>query len=161
MANGTAVATREAGAAINPYQIGGDLAQVYWASLPATTVAERAKLYALMTGAAEPLGNHLGEVIEVEHVIAHGVEIADEQTGEVREQPRVVLITPDGDAYQAVSWGVLKSLKMLAQMVSPPPFTPALRLKIQQLATRKGFRTYTLQPVDPDAPAPAPKSPRK
>jgi hypothetical protein len=150
----TAVARSDAALPLNPYDLAGGQ-QVFWSSFPQDTPQQRAELFARMQAKGTPLSEMIGKRIQVQHVIAHGVEIADEKTGEITEQPRIVLVTPDGTSYQCVSWGILKSLKTLVQMIGTnPPFDPPLELEVQQINTRRGFRTFQLSPVLAETAAP-------
>ena len=153
MSEGTAVVPTRQGAALasdNTYDLVGGKA-TFWSSLPQTTTEEIGALFARMQERARPIAECIGEVIEIEHVIAHGVELPDAD-GVVTEQPRIVLIAPDGSAVQCVSKGILNSLRTLIQMlgITPQPgqplFTPALRAKVQQFPTGNNRRTYTLIP---------------
>lgn len=116
-----------------------------WSSFPATD-ANRVIRY--MQGKASPLSENIGQTILVEHVLAHRVEMVDEESGEITLGDRIVLVTPKGDAYQAVSAGVRRSVQLIAHFKGLPPWTPPLKLKVEQIPTRRGFRTFTLTPVD-------------
>ena len=77
------------------------------------------------------------------------VEVADPQTGEISRRllDRIVLVEPNGDAYACVSDGVRKSLQLLMHYYGAPPWKPALKVKVEQVTTRRGFRTFILNPV--------------
>jgi hypothetical protein len=109
--------------------------------------AERAKVLGLMQGKATPLEEAVGKTIEVEHVVAHWVETVDEKTGEIKGFYRIVLGGTDGKAWQCASDGVRKSIGMIAHFYGRPPWSPALKLRVELIKTQRGRRTYALSPV--------------
>lgn len=113
-----------------------------YSSLPAT---DKALVVSLLQGKAEPLGDHIGEVIQPVHVLGHLVQITDEDTGEVNLVPRVVLVCADGTAYQCASEGIRRSVALLMQYYGQAPWKD-LSVKIEQVNTRKGRRTFLLTP---------------
>ena len=106
------------------------------------------KVIKYMQGRATPLSEVIGKTLLIEHVLAHRVEMTDEETGEITLGDRIVLVTPKGDAYQAVSAGVRRSLQLIFHFKGVPPWTPPLKVEVTQIPTRRGFRTFTLTPVD-------------
>lgn len=122
-------------------------ADVY-ASLDAKT--DKARIINLLQGKAELLAEHVNESIAIEHVLAHRVssEDIDEATGEIlgtKELTRIVLLTPDGQAFQAAGEGIKRSIQLLAGFFGMPPWKPALKVKVQLIRTRRGRTTYALQ----------------
>lgn len=117
-----------------------------WSSFPegnAGTV-----IAAMQGGSAAPFSEHIGKSFDVEHVIAHRVELVDEETGEVIEADRVILVAPDGAMVAGVSVGLKRGVQLLMSFFGLPPWKPALRVELRQVNTRKGRRTYTLVPID-------------
>lgn len=130
----------------NPFDITAPQpGQGVWTSLPLDTDQGKRLAMVAATGACEPLANHIGEVIEVKDVLVHGVDLADQQTGEISTHARVVIFGPDGAAYQAVSEGIIKALRYLASLYGPPSWSPALKLIPRQLSTKGGRRYFTLE----------------
>ena len=116
-----------------------------WSSFPQ---GDANRVIKYMQGKATPLSEVIGKQLLVEHVLAHRVEMTDEETGEITLGDRIVLVTPKGDAYQAVSAGVRRSLQLIMHFKGVPPWAPAIKLEVNQIPTRRGFRTFTLTPVD-------------
>lgn len=63
----------------------------------------------------------IGETIMVKDVYVSTVTIVDDETGEVRQAPRIILIDENGIGYAACSKGVFNSLKNLFQAYGFPP----------------------------------------
>jgi len=110
--------------------------------------SERAKVVKYMQGKVEALDTMIGKRIPIAHVIAHVVQIPDKETGELIDNIRTVLVTPDGKAYGAVSHGVVKSLQLIAQFYGPPPWDPARVVEVEQLKTGNNRRTYALNQIE-------------
>jgi hypothetical protein len=107
---------------------------------------EKGQVIRLLQGKHTPLADKIGEVIAVQHLVAHRIEVADED-GEVQLLDRIVLVDADGQAYQCVSDGIRRSLRYFAHFYGSPPWSPALKVKVEQITTRRGFRTFSLTPV--------------
>ncbi len=117
-------------------------------SLNLATPEGKATFVTLKQGTHPSLDTVIGQEISIRHVLVHEVNMVDDKTGEVTVVPRSVLLCDEG-IYQATSWGVLDSLKLLAAVYGSPEWTPALKVRVTQVTTRKGRRTFTLTPVLP------------
>lgn len=122
-----------------------DVGLALWSSMPLTN---RAQIIQLLQGQTARLGDNIGAEIRVEHVLAHRVEMVDVQSGVVTEGDRIVLVTPDGASYAGVSAGMRKSLQLTMALYGMPPWKGGLLMKVGQVNTRAGRRTYTLSPVE-------------
>lgn len=148
----TAVATTGADGAAAGIQLGNlteifDSPQRIFTSLDTSTKLGRAMTMVYMqTGSALQLTDHLEKPISVQDFIVHSVQFADKDGVDVQTD-RIVLISPDGTAYAAVSGGVRRSLQQLMVMFGVPPYKPAVVIKAVGVKTRGGFRAVTLVPV--------------
>ena len=95
----------------------------------------------------EKLDDHKGEVLAIRDVVAHPISLVDENTGELVNALRCVLIAEDGTGYEAVSMGIASSLQKIFAIVGQPTWEPALKLKVVEQKTRKGFKTNTIELV--------------
>lgn len=96
-------------------------------------------IYNAVNGADESISDHIGEVLEVVDVVAYPVTITDEETGEIMEALRTVLVTKDGKAYTAVSQGITNSLARIFSIVGMPSWKEEpVKMKIKQVKTRNG-----------------------
>jgi hypothetical protein len=103
------------------------------------------KVYNAINGAENSLSDHLGEVIEITDMVAHPIELEDDQTKETIQAMRVVLLTAEGIGYHSVSGGVVSSLQKIIGIVGQAPWGPALKVVPVEVKTRKGFKTLTLR----------------
>ena len=75
------------------------------------TRTSQVKVYNAINSKGEALDDHKGEVLEIVDVAAHPVTLVDENTGEVVDALRVVMIDKNGQNYDAVSQGIASSLQ--------------------------------------------------
>lgn len=86
------------------------------------------------------------EGIEVVNFMAHRIEMVNQQTGEVTEPTRIVLVTPNNEAYGFVSDFLADSLDMLIAAFGNGPWEPPIKLRVNEQKTRKGFKVLTIDP---------------
>jgi hypothetical protein len=102
---------------------------------------------------AEPLRDHLGTTIELEHYVAQvveikdtdreGKEIVDESTGEIRTlmAVRIILVAKDGKTYASISTGIGKALENILGIVGKPHTWPK-PVKIKAVEQGPAMRRY-------------------
>lgn len=92
---------------------------------------------------AEPIDEHLDEVINLTDFVAQIVEFVDE-AGEMQEGIRVVLLDDAGNSYAAMSEGILKSLQTFVSVLGDPAgWKEPLPIKIVRVKSRRGFQFFT------------------
>lgn len=99
-------------------------------------------IYNAINSADEAIADHIGETLEIVNVVAHPVELTDEETGEVFEALRTVLVAKDGTAYTATSQGITSALAKIFSIVGMPDGgaweKEPVKMKIKQVKTRNG-----------------------
>lgn len=99
-------------------------------------------IYNAVNGANESIADHIGEVLEVVNVVAHPIELVDENTGEVVDALRTVLIDKSGKSYVAVSQGIASAISKIFSIVGMPDnnawVKEPVKMKIKQVNTRNG-----------------------
>lgn len=85
--------------------------------------------------------------IAVKYWYAHKVEIVNPSDGEITNAIRVVLIQPDDVAFAFVSNGVAQDLRRIIQAFGAKVFNPPIRMRVDAVRTRGGFRTFKILPV--------------
>lgn len=105
--------------------------------------ATSVKIFNALNNPTEKVSAHINEEIEVENYLIEMAQIADTDAyGNELETfstvPRVVLVTPDGVSYQAVSFGMANVVRNIIAVCGNAPWTPAVKLKIKQQPTKKG-----------------------
>ena len=99
-------------------------------------------IYNAVNSADENVADHIGEVLEVVNVVAYPVTLADDETGEIFDSLRTVLVTKDGKAYTAVSQGITNALARIFSIIGSPEGgaweKEPVKMKIKQVKTRNG-----------------------
>lgn len=111
------------------------------------TRASQVKVYNAINNKGDSLDDHKGETLEIVDVACHPVTLLDENTGEVVNALRVILVDKNGKNYDAVSQGIVSSLQKVFAIVGQPSYDPPLKLKVVEQKTRKGFKTNTIELV--------------
>lgn len=103
------------------------------------TRASKAKIFNAVNGSDEAIADHIGEVLEIVDIVAHPVELVDEETGEIVQALRTVLIDVNGKSYTAVSQGIASALSKVFAIVGMPSWKDEpVKMKIKQVKTRNG-----------------------
>ena len=92
------------------------------------------------------IADHLGATINLANIVVQVVEMVDEKSGEMTDQPRVILVDADGTAYHAISSGILKSVENTIGMLGEPSTWPEpVPIQVAEERGRNGFRYYTIK----------------
>ena len=91
----------------------------YMSTLSTVTFAEKLAIAEAMTS-ADNLADHLGEVIHIAGFTAQPAQARNNQTNELRDVVRVVLIDKGGKAYASMAEGVQSSLNTFAMIFGDP-----------------------------------------
>lgn len=152
--NSTALTTTGAQGAISNLNSG---VSALFSSITAETVEEKMQVLDYVTN-PEAIADHLGETLNLRHVIAQAVDIADENTGETTEAIRIILVTEEGQAYSAVSKGLFTYLRNLFDIVGhPSSWEKPLPIKVVEKRGRGKFRFMTVELASASKSAPAAK----
>lgn len=111
--------------------------------------AEARKLAYNATTASESLSDHIGEKINLVHVLAQNVELEDmNNPGVMNQAVRVILIDDKNRAFGTVSSGVLNSVQQIIGIMGhPSTWEKPLTVKASKKRGRKGFEFTTLEIV--------------
>lgn len=92
-----------------------------------------------------PIADHLGETIALRHVVIQSVDMPEEKTGEIIAVPRVILVDDSGNAFHAISSGLMTSIRNLFAFVgTPDTWSAPIPVKVTEARGRSGHRYYTL-----------------
>lgn len=95
---------------------------------------------------AEPISDHLGETINLVHVVAQAVVIVDDKTSEATDAIRAILLDANGNAFAATSDGLMGSLRdIFGIMGQPDTWVEPLPIRVVEKRGRSGFRFYKIE----------------
>lgn len=90
----------------------------------------------------DEIANHIGETLEIVNVVAHPATAVNEQTGEISNYLRTVLIDKNGKGYTAGSMGITSALSRIFSIVGMPDDgaweKEPVKMKIRQKPTKNG-----------------------
>ena len=96
------------------------------------------------TGNPDKITTMIGKTIDLLHFYVEIIQTVSEQTGEIVNVPRVVLIDKSGKGYQAVSIGMYNAIKRIVSMYGmPDTWDEPLTVEVQQIEVKNG-RTFNL-----------------
>lgn len=109
------------------------------------------KLYSALQN-AEKLDEHLNEPLAMVNAVAQAVQVTDEQTGEVSNTVRVIIVTADNKAYAATSPTLAAGLNtMFGIFGTPNTWDEPLIIRVVERRSRRGFKFFSIEPVDEEA----------
>lgn len=106
------------------------------------------KLYSALQN-AEKMDEHLNEPLEMVNAVAQAVQVTDDQTGEVSNTVRVIIVTADNKAYAATSPTLAAGLNtMFGIFGTPNTWAEPLTIKVIERRSRRGFKFFSIEPVE-------------
>jgi len=94
---------------------------------------------------AAPIAEHLGTVIALTDIIVQATEIEDDVTGEMVTVPRVIFVDKDGNAFAAISNGLVNSVRTLLQVLGQPStWDEPLDIVVTEKKAKKG-KTFVVE----------------
>lgn len=88
-----------------------------------------------------------GKPIDLKYYYCHQIEIVRQESGEIINPIRCVLIDKGGNAYGFVSEYIARELDTIIEIFGPGPYTEPMSIIVKQVNTRKGNRIYTVSPA--------------
>ena len=98
----------------------------------------KALVYNASNNPEHKVADFINKTINVKDVLVEIIQVENEETGEVEEAPRVVLIDDKGAAYQAVSAGMFSAVKKAIQIFGQPTWDEPLPMLIKQVSVKRG-----------------------
>ena len=90
---------------------------------------------------SEPISENLRSTIRLANVVVEAVDMADEATGEVKAQPRAILIDAEGKSYHMISGPAYRDVKRLLAVMGHPATWPQ-PLPVHVVQEGQGTRKY-------------------
>ena len=84
------------------------------------------------------IDDYINKEIALKDVFVEIIELANENTGEMEQAPRIVLIDDKGESYQCVSNGIFGSLKKLMAIFGEPTWEDPIHVVVKQVKVKRG-----------------------
>lgn len=112
-----------------------------------STFDGKVRLYSALQN-AEKLADHLNEPLHMVNAVAQSVQVTDEQTGEMTNSARVIIVTDDDKAYAATSPTLLAGLNtMFGIFGTPNTWKQPIAVKVVERRSRRGYKFYSIEPA--------------
>ena len=107
-------------------------------SFQAETVEDKKALYNAINSPDFRIADMINKPIKIRDALIMTVALSDDDTGEIREMPRSILIDTEGKTYTAVSSGIASSLRNIFSVFGTLHFDDGLEMTVKQVQTKKG-----------------------
>lgn len=95
---------------------------------------------------AERLEDNLNKEFNLKHFVVQRGEVLDEESGELRDSARIILIKDDGTAFSTGSASVASSLGAIVQLRGEPSsWKTASRVMVEKTETRQRRTAFALR----------------
>lgn len=84
------------------------------------------------------IDDYINKEIALKDVFVEIIELVNENTGELEQAPRIVLIDDKGESYQCVSNGIFGSLKKLMAIFGEPTWEDPIHVVVKQVKVKRG-----------------------
>lgn len=112
-----------------------------------STFDGKVRLYSALQN-AEKLADHLNEPLHMVNAVAQSVQVTDEQTGEMTNSARVIIVADDDKAYAATSPTLLAGLNtMFGIFGTPNTWKQPIAVKVVERRSRRGYKFYSIEPA--------------
>lgn len=110
-----------------------------YCSITATDGESATLIFNAMNAADESIDGFINQHIEVAGVYVQKIMMADKETGEAGEVPKVVLFDSNGKTYATASKGMYNSLCNVCMLLGPPDkWVSPITVKILQTKVKRG-----------------------
>lgn len=124
-------------------------ANTWWTtSLPCETAEHRLMLLSIIDGDVDSGESQIGREFYLADYVCHPVQLRDQQTGELVDAVRTLVIPTDGLPLAFVAASILDSLgKLLRAVGEAGRFPDPPKVRLVQRGTRGKGRVYSLVPI--------------
>lgn len=113
-------------------------------SFPMTDPASRIAAYNAINNPDAKVADMINKTIALKDVVMIPVTLVNDETGEVENAMRSILVDADGTTYTATATGIFNSLKNIYLIFGTLHFDNPVTVEVNQVATKRG-NTLTLK----------------
>ena len=121
-----------------------------YCSLPNSgSMKDKAAIFNAVNSPDKRISDCIGETINLANIVAHPIKLVDEESGELMDAMRMVLISDKGVSYEAVSSGLVNAVQRILQIFGQPDtWDEPIPVKPIQKGTRNGNNKVTTLKVE-------------
>lgn len=118
-----------------------------WCSLQAVDDRDRVTLFNAVTTPLK-LADQINKQLKIRHIYVEVIQVVSDESGELVNAPRVVLIDDKGVGYQSVSTGIYNATKRLIGLFGDPAdWAQPHTVEVQNVSLPGGRHTLTLRVI--------------
>ena len=122
--------------------------QEFYCSMPKDTLEEKKAIYNALGKADYRVSDCLNKTINLKDIIVQKYTNTNEETGEVEDKYRTILIADDGTTFASASHGLFTSCKRLFALLGlPETWTEPVPIQVVEITTKQGFKSYDVKLV--------------
>lgn len=119
-----------------------------YCSIPLDTVENKKKVFKISEKADGIVKDILDKPIKLKDLFIQKFDKVNDETGEIEEKVRLILIDSEGKSYASASKGLYRSiLKLCALIGLPETWENPIDAVISETATKNGGKTYVISPI--------------
>lgn len=123
--------------------------QMYCSIRDDGTMQSKARIFNSINSPDKRISDCIGETISLANIVAHPIQLVDENSGELIETMRMVLVDEKGTSYEAVSSGIVNAVARILQIFGQPDtWATPIKVKPVQKGTRNGNNKVTTLKVE-------------
>lgn len=123
--------------------------QMYCSIRDDGTMESKARIFNSINSPDKRISDCIGETISLANIVAHPIQLIDENSGELIEAMRMVLVDDKGTSYEAVSTGIVNAVARILQIFGQPGnWSEPIKVKPVQKGTRNGNNKVTTLKVE-------------
>ena len=123
--------------------------QMYCSIRDDGTMQSKARIFNSINSPDKRISDCIGETISLANIVAHPIQLVDENSGELIETMRMVLVDDQGVSYEAVSTGIVNAVARILQIFGQPDtWQGPIKVKPVQKGTRNGNNKVTTLKVE-------------
>ena len=107
-------------------------------SIKEDSLESKKLVYNASNNPTHKIDDYINKEIALKDVFVEIIELANENTGELEQAPRIVLIDDKGESYQCVSNGIFGSLKKLMAIFGEPTWEDPIHVVVKQVKVKRG-----------------------
>lgn len=113
------------------------------------SMKSKAAIFNAINSPQKKIADNIGETILLTDIVAHPIKLVDENSGELIDSMRMVLVDSKGVTYEAVSSGMVNAIMRMLQIFGQPDtWDEPIPIKPIQKATRNGNNKVTTLKIE-------------
>ena len=119
-----------------------------FSTLELTDRKSRKDFYNAINSAKHSVGENINKRFKITNLIAHPVQLMNEETGELDNAMRIVFIDEKGEGWHSVATGIAQSAQRIIFAYGQGPWVDEpIEVEVKQLKTRNNNNTLVLEIV--------------